>query len=211
MTDRIGIDEQIAYFECAMEDAVATTIPFGPHLVAILATLRDYKKIMEAKVPEPVAMLLFCPHCGEQHVDAPDEDKGWANPPHRSHECQFCGWVWRPADVATTGVLKIETQGKVDKSARPRYFATAADFEKATTPPSGQCEGMLRAAVIAENLVSGHSLEIGEAIRAEAEKLPHVPNECKHPTDCTSPTQCEGEGYCIIAGKKPLRAAQEGK
>jgi hypothetical protein len=25
---------------------------------------------------------------------------------------------------------------------------------------------------------------------------------CKHPTDCTSPTQCEGEGYCIVAGKK---------
>jgi hypothetical protein len=52
MTDRIGIDEQIAYFECAMEDAVATTIPFGPHLVAIHATLRDYKRIQEAKVPE---------------------------------------------------------------------------------------------------------------------------------------------------------------
>jgi len=40
-----------------------------------------------------------------------------------------------------------------------------------TTPPSGLREGMLQAAVIAENLVSGHSLEIGEAIRAEAEKL----------------------------------------
>ena len=41
-----------------------------------------------------------------------------------------------------------------------------------TTPPSGHREGMMQAAVIAENLVPGHSLEIGEAIRAEAEKLP---------------------------------------
>jgi hypothetical protein len=55
--------------------------------------------------------------------------------------------------------------------------------------------------------------EIVEAIRAAAAKLPQshvlVPVECKHPTDCTSPTQCEGEGYCIVAGKRPLRAAQE--
>lgn len=79
----------------------------------------------------PINMLLFCPHCGEQHIDDPQPEKGWDNPPHRSHECQFCGWVWRPADVATNGVAQIETQGKVDRTARPRYFATAKDYEAA--------------------------------------------------------------------------------
>lgn len=79
----------------------------------------------------PINMLLFCPHCSEQHIDDPQPEKGWDNPPHRSHECQFCGWVWRPADVATYGVAQITTEGKRDGSARPRYFATAQDFDKA--------------------------------------------------------------------------------
>lgn len=78
---------------------------------------------------KPIDILLFCPQCGEQHVDEPQLEKGWDNPPHKSHECQFCGWVWRPADVPTNGVLTIRTKGKVDKSARPRYFATAADYD----------------------------------------------------------------------------------
>lgn len=37
-----------------------------------------------------------------------------ANPPHRSHLCHNCGCVWRPADVATVGVKRTETQGKAD-------------------------------------------------------------------------------------------------
>ncbi|KWN06408.1 hypothetical protein WT83_27380 [Burkholderia territorii] len=70
-------------------------------------------------------MLLFCPKCGEQHVDAPEEreyDAGlstlmevsWTNPPHRSHLCHACQCVWRPADVATVGVATIETHGTAD-------------------------------------------------------------------------------------------------
>jgi len=112
---------------------------------------------------ETINILLFCPHCGEQHIDKADpnvcQDCGhsrdqhldtgeiningniylgicdtfnpWLNPPHKSHRCEFCNWVWRPADVPTNGVLKLQTKGKSDKSARPRYYATAQDYDRA--------------------------------------------------------------------------------
>lgn len=38
----------------------------------------------------------------------------WSNPPHRSHKCAYCGCIWRPADVVTTGVAEIKTKGKAD-------------------------------------------------------------------------------------------------
>ena len=75
----------------------------------------------------PIPMLLFCPACGTQHVDAvestlvwtggavpePSHDEvTWDNPPHRSHLCHHCGCIWRPADVPTTGVKAIATKGK---------------------------------------------------------------------------------------------------
>lgn len=68
---------------------------------------------------EPIDMLLYCPRCSEQHVDLPNAEKNWTNPPHRSHECQHCGYVWRPADVATNGVQEIQTRGKVDQDPNP--------------------------------------------------------------------------------------------
>lgn len=74
------------------------------------------------KTIEPVDMLLFCPRCSAQHVDAMQLDRGWTNPPHRSHECQSCGTVWRPADVATNGVAEIQTKGQADGSANPRDY-----------------------------------------------------------------------------------------
>lgn len=86
----------------------------------------------------PINMLLFCPQCAEQHIDDPQLEKGWDNPPHRSHECQFCGYVWRPADVATNGVAQITTEGKRDGRARPRYFKTAKDFEDALAYTTNQ-------------------------------------------------------------------------
>jgi len=62
----------------------------------------------------PIPMLLFCPRCGMQHIDAPSPEEGWINPPHRSHKCAACRTVWRPADVATTGVAEILTRGSSD-------------------------------------------------------------------------------------------------
>jgi NTP pyrophosphatase (non-canonical NTP hydrolase) len=69
-------------------------------------------------LPAPIPMLLFCPDCGMQHVDAPEPENDWTNPPHLSHKCHGCNLVWRPADVPTVGVLKIRTKGKGD-SYRP--------------------------------------------------------------------------------------------
>lgn len=61
---------------------------------------------------QPIPMELYCPLCHVQHVDEATET--WSNPPHRSHLCHNCGCVWRPADVATVGVKRIETRGKAD-------------------------------------------------------------------------------------------------
>ena len=75
----------------------------------------------------PINMILHCPKCGMQHIDAPDRleqiihresgtvvDEQWTNPPHRSHLCHGCGCIWRPADVPTNGVRSITTRGKAD-------------------------------------------------------------------------------------------------
>jgi len=72
---------------------------------------------------QPIDMLLFCPNCGRQHIDAPEEhwDRtyvySWENPPHRSHLCHHCAHIWRPADVPTNGVQAITTRGKADSVA----------------------------------------------------------------------------------------------
>lgn len=71
--------------------------------------------IAEARADrDPIPMMLHCPRCSIQHVDAPDGE--WTNPPHRSHLCHACGCIWRPADVPTAGVQSIETRGKADTS-----------------------------------------------------------------------------------------------
>lgn len=72
----------------------------------------------------PIDMVLHCPDCGMQHIDAPSETREirggelcidrWDNPPHRSHKCGACGCIWRPADVATNGVREIKTRGTAD-------------------------------------------------------------------------------------------------
>jgi hypothetical protein len=72
----------------------------------------------------PIPMVLHCPACGVQHIDAPENKGRWTNPPHRSHLCHYCGHVWRPADVATTGVLAIATKGKNDSPVLPKTTET---------------------------------------------------------------------------------------
>lgn len=98
----------------------------------------------------PIDMLLFCPHCGEQHVDEAKPDvcetcggnkptctcdtfTAWLNPSHKSHRCNFCNHVFRPADVPTNGVQAIKSKGERDGNPRPRYYYTAKDYEDAVT------------------------------------------------------------------------------
>lgn len=99
--------------------------------------------------PEPINMLLFCPKCGEQHIDAPEVEPGrlissgpyagravppkttWSNPPHCSHLCHACGTIWRPADVPTNGVATIHTRGKSDtwdRQSEPFTVASALEW-----------------------------------------------------------------------------------
>lgn len=88
------------------------------------------KQIMDIDKMKPIDMILFCPECHTQHIDAPEpmiahelctqpEFPVWDNPPHRSHLCYKCGCIWRPADVETNGVAKITTIGKVDTWKNP--------------------------------------------------------------------------------------------
>lgn len=80
--------------------------------------MKKKRDALQARVKElerPIPMVLFCPACNEQHIDAPEPDSGWDNPPHKSHLCHRCGTVWRPTDkVYTTGVAFIDTLGASD-------------------------------------------------------------------------------------------------
>lgn len=57
---------------------------------------RDAAPVLE----RPIPMLLWCPECGERHVDRGE----FAVRAHHTHACQECGHVWRPAVVRTVGV-----------------------------------------------------------------------------------------------------------
>ncbi len=48
----------------------------------------------------PIPMILFCPSCHERHIDVGE----FTIKEHHTHACQHCGFVWRPALVATVGV-----------------------------------------------------------------------------------------------------------
>lgn len=62
----------------------------------------------------PIDMILFCPLCFRQHIDKDKPQQDWINRPHRSHKCDYCAYIWRPADVCTNGVATIKTKGKAD-------------------------------------------------------------------------------------------------
>lgn len=104
---------------------------------------------------EPIPMVLHCPECGLQHIDAPEwafgsdkvfaaDEKPWTNPPHRSHLCAGCGHIWRPADVATVGVHSIQTSGKADSPSRvdgTRYAPPSGVGREAVPEASARPEG----------------------------------------------------------------------
>ena len=91
----------------------------------------------------PIDMVLHCPACGLQHIDGPDErTPGWANAPHRSHMCHGCGHIWRPADVATNGVLAVKTKGKADSPpAAPAPVAQGGYCTRPACMTTGGCKG----------------------------------------------------------------------
>lgn len=99
--------------------------------------------------PAPLDLVLHCPSCHLQHIDAPDErTPDWKNEPHRSHLCHGCGFIWRPADVPTNGVAAVMTKGKADSAAAqpvnvvPLRTVTAEQEESAQDIIIGRLEGM---------------------------------------------------------------------
>lgn len=84
----------------------------------------DWLRDVADALCDPIDMVLHCPKCRAQHIDAPEETDPstwtperyghWTNPPHRSHLCAACGTIWRPADVPTNGVAAVKTRGKAD-------------------------------------------------------------------------------------------------
>jgi rubredoxin len=62
--------------------------------------LSNLARVAGSQPGDPVPMVLHCPECGARHVDAGE----FAARSHHTHACQSCGFVWRPAVVATVGV-----------------------------------------------------------------------------------------------------------
>lgn len=115
------VDDQSGGAVSAAHDIILDMIEDVPALCAEVRRLREeiarYEVVRQedtASLAKPIDMVLFCPACGTQHVDAPQPLKEWSNPPHRSHLCHECGHIWRPADVPTNGVDDIRTVGKSD-------------------------------------------------------------------------------------------------
>lgn len=125
---------------------VALAANQGP-IAAALA--EDSRQVIAALgVEEPIPMVLWCPLCGRQHLDMVHaSDPGWTNPPHRSHKCAACAHVWRPADVATTGVTveELATRGSVDDLARTSAPGTTSRRPGSWPSPSGSRSSTTRA------------------------------------------------------------------
>jgi hypothetical protein len=107
MTDRITVDRET--LEALREWAASR---YGRYHEVSCSHFRDeldaiLRSAPQAPPADPIPMVLYCPRCDTQHIDAPEPEKGWTNPPHKSHLCHGCGLVWRPASVPTTGVESV--------------------------------------------------------------------------------------------------------
>ena len=145
--------------------------------------IEDLERRLKSVRPEsaPIDMLLFCPRCGMQHVDAPNEAQGWTNPPHATHTCQGCGLLWRPSNVNTNGVLHIAV---IEEKHRDRILASWPSSHRSasaalTDRELTALEGLIQVASATYNalddseergeeviLTQDHSLKIGEALEA---------------------------------------------
>jgi hypothetical protein len=101
-------DEVLRYLQ-SLHDTVLNIIP-----VEYTGSLIDKVTQLVLDATMPIDMILPCPNCGMNHVDAPEPESDWTNPPHKSHLCHGCGFVWRPCDRTTNGVAQILTKGRDD-------------------------------------------------------------------------------------------------
>lgn len=145
------------------QTALATSDPEG-HRQAIA----DAQAVAESY--PPIDMVLHCPACGMQHIDEKEFDGdrvdpypsstgeddpalSWDNPPHRSHLCHGCGYIWRPADVPTNGVAAVKTTGKADSP-----LATAAACARGAVPNERDYHAALQRVGTALGLAAGSNV-----------------------------------------------------
>jgi hypothetical protein len=141
-----------------------------PHLMpwSLLQLIHGYRGVQQ-----PIPMVLHCPKCTTQHVDAPDPDKGWTNPPHKSHLCHKCGFIWRPADVPTVGVEKIKTRGKVDSDQRTVDVVLTPKYPDGSQVLANSVPATLLQAII--SLRTGSRIVTGTALRQSLKAMGHNP------------------------------------
>lgn len=89
-------------------------VPAGCTCLFMDTSWADVAKRLRARLREErqstgaVRMRLACESCGKLHVDQGE----FATKPHHTHQCAYCGLVWRPAIVNTVGVLFLYDQAK---------------------------------------------------------------------------------------------------
>ena len=93
----------------------------------------------EFKVTTSYSMILACPACHRRHVDEGD----YAFEPHRSHACQYCGTIWRPALVPTVGVAFLPGCAPEDAEFVPPDFSPSLRSVRPNPPPPLQFPGPL--------------------------------------------------------------------
>lgn len=58
---------------------------------------------------DPVPVTIFCPRCRAPHIDEGE----WATTRrHKTHQCQGCGYEWRPFPFPTVGVRPPNPEAK---------------------------------------------------------------------------------------------------
>jgi len=74
---------------------------------------------------DAVRCILWCPRCGEQHIDT-DGAK-----PHIIHHCEFCKQEWKFTEWNTLGVVLLPNHNHYARNAKPHCFASLKDFDDA--------------------------------------------------------------------------------
>ncbi len=75
---------------------------------ARVEVLETVLSLAQAHGETPIPMVLHCPICSLLHVD----ENGWELRQHRTHQCQGCGYEWRPCSRPTVGVAAIASPGQ---------------------------------------------------------------------------------------------------
>lgn len=140
--------------------------------------------LREVAAVGPVDMLLFCPACGFQHVDAAEPGTDWTNPPHRTHKCKQCKHLWRPADVQTNGVAFIKT-------------ALTTISDPILCSDCAQCRKLMQT-----RKEEGKTLrQLAAQVGPEAHEFKRQLSELADGLECGNPLgDCGCEGACFTSG-----------